>query len=176
MAVSPPPTTRVWASRWKAASQVAQYETPRAASSSSPGTPSFFGSAPIARITARALISWPPTWTTWVPPVVRAELDLRGVVGDEARAEALRLVAEVLHHLRAHHTLRIARVVLDIGRLLEQAAPGEALDHERLEVRARCVQRGGVPGWATADDDDVLDVLDLHAHTFSTLNTSLSEV
>ena len=68
IAVSPPPTTRVWASRWKAASQVAQYDTPRAASSSSPGTPSFFGSAPMARITARALISWPPTCTTWVPP------------------------------------------------------------------------------------------------------------
>ena len=57
MAVSPPPTTIVCASRWKAASQVAQYEMPRAASSSSPGTPSFFGSAPMARITARVLIS-----------------------------------------------------------------------------------------------------------------------
>ena len=57
MAVSPPPTTIVCLSRKKAASQVAQSETPRAASSSSPGTPSFFGSAPIARMIARALIS-----------------------------------------------------------------------------------------------------------------------
>ena len=68
MAVSPPPTTSVSAPRKKAASQVAQYETPRAASSSSPGTPSFFGSAPIARITERVLISLPPTSTMCVPP------------------------------------------------------------------------------------------------------------
>ena len=58
----------------------------------------------------------------------------------------------------------IAGVVLDVGRLLEQAAPGEALDHERLEVGARRVERGGVAGGAAADDDDVLDVLDLHVH------------
>ena len=68
MAVSPPPTTIVSAPRKKAASQVAQYDTPRADSSSSPGTPSFFGSAPIARITARVLISSSPTCTTCVPP------------------------------------------------------------------------------------------------------------
>jgi hypothetical protein len=68
IAVSPPPTTTVSASRKNAASQVAQYETPRADSSSSPGTPSFFGSAPIARITARARICWSPTWITCTPP------------------------------------------------------------------------------------------------------------
>ena len=51
-----------------------------------------------------------------------------------------------------------AGVVLDVGRLLEQAAPDEALDDERLEVRARRVQRGRVAGRAAADDDHVLDV------------------
>jgi hypothetical protein len=70
---------------------------------------------------------------------VRGEVELRDVVGDEARAEALGLVAQVLHHLRAHHALRVARIVLDIGRLLEQAAPREALDHQRVQVRARRV-------------------------------------
>ena len=54
---------------------------------------------------------------------------------------------------------RIAGVVLDVGRLLQQAAPGEALDHERLQVRARGVQRGRVAGGPAADDDDVLDRL-----------------
>ena len=49
----------------------------------------------------------------------------------EARAEALGLVAELLHQLRAHDPLGEARVVLDVGRLLEQAAPEKALDDER---------------------------------------------
>ena len=89
------------------------------------------------------------------------ELDLGRVVGDEAGAEALGLVAQVLHHLRAHHAFGIAGVVLDVGRLLQQAAPGEALDHERLEIGARGVERRRVAGRAAADDDDVLDVLDL---------------
>ena len=76
------------------------------------------------------------------------ELDLRGVVGDEAGAEALGLVAEFLHHLGAQDALRDSRVVLHVRGLLEQPAPGEALDHERLEVRARRVQRGRVAGRA----------------------------
>src|SRR4029077_9443979 len=78
---------------------------------------------------------------------------------EEARAEALGLVAQVLHHLRAHHALRVAGVVLDVGRLLEQAAPQEALDHQRGEVRARRVQRRGVAGRTASDDDHVLDVV-----------------
>ena len=85
------------------------------------------------------------------------------VLGDEARAEALGLVAQVLHHLRAHHALRVAGVVLDVGRLLEQAAPQEALDDERVEVGARGVQRGGVAGRAAPDDDHVLDVVAIAA-------------
>ena len=89
---------------------------------------------------------------------VRAGLELRRVVGDEARAEALGLVAQLLHHDRAHDALGIAGVVLDVGGLLEQAAPDEALDDERLQVRARRVERGGVAGRPAADDDHVLDV------------------
>ena len=73
-----------------------------------------------------------------------AQLDLRREVGDEARAEALGLVAHLLHERGAHDPVGEARVVLDVGRLLEQAAPDEALDDERLQVRARGVQRGGV--------------------------------
>ena len=37
------------------------------------------------------------------------ELDALGLVGHEARAEALRLLAELPHHLRAHHALGEAR-------------------------------------------------------------------
>ncbi len=74
------------------------------------------------------------------------------------RAEALRLVAELLHHLRAHDPLRVAGVVLDVGGLLEQAAPQEALDDERVQVGPCRVQRRRVTGRPAADDDHVLDV------------------
>ncbi len=55
--------------------------------------------------------------------VLVGQLDPGRVVGDEARAEALRLVAELLHHRRPHHALGIAGVVLHVGRLLQQPAP-----------------------------------------------------
>ena len=67
------------------------------------------------------------------------ELDLRRLVGDEARAEALGLVTEALHQRRSVDPVGKARVVLDLGRLLQQPAPQKPLDHERLEVRARRV-------------------------------------
>ena len=89
------------------------------------------------------------------------ELDAVGLLGQQARAEALGLVAELLHHLGAHHAVGEAGVVLDVGRLLQQAAPGEALDHERAQVGARGVQRGRVAGRSAADDDHVLDVAHL---------------
>ena len=81
------------------------------------------------------------------------EVDLRDVVGDELGAEPLRLPAEVGHHLRPHDAVGVARVVLDVARDHQLAAPLEALDHERLEVGACGVQRRGVPGGAAADDD-----------------------
>jgi hypothetical protein len=89
---------------------------------------------------------------------VLARLEARDVLGDEAAAEALGLVAQVLHHLRARDALGIARVVLDVRGLLEQAAPQEPLDDERLQVGAGCVERGCVAGRAAPDDDHVLDV------------------
>src|SRR6185312_11951362 len=81
----------------------------------------------------------------------------------QARAEALGLVAEALHHLRPHHALGEAGVVLHVGRLLQQPAPREALDDERVEVGPRRVEGGRVAGRPAADDDHVLDL----AHRFS---------
>ena len=57
---------------------------------------------------------------------------------------------------------------------LEQPAPREALEHERLQVGARGVQRGRVAGRAAADDDHVFD-LALVSHVASAV-TLLSEV
>ncbi len=54
MAVSPPPMTAMSCSRKKNPSQVAQYETPRPDSSSSPGRPSLRCCEPVATITALA--------------------------------------------------------------------------------------------------------------------------
>ena len=88
------------------------------------------------------------------PQRVLGEVDLRHVVGQELRAEALGLAPEVLHHRRAHDPVGIARIVLDVARDHQLAAPGEALDHERLQVGARGVERGRVPGRASADDDE----------------------
>ena len=77
--------------------------------------------------------------------------------------EALRLGAELAHHLRPHDPLGVAGRVLDVGRVLKLAAPLEALDHERLEVRTRAVERSGVAGGAAADDDDLPDAVLAHA-------------
>ncbi len=54
IAESPPPITITSRSLKKAPSQTPQVETPRPPSSISPGMPSRFGSAPIARITVLA--------------------------------------------------------------------------------------------------------------------------
>ena len=95
------------------------------------------------------------------------QLHARDVVCLEARAEALGLVAELLHHLRAHHAVGESGVVLHVGGLLQQPTPREALDHERVQVGTRRVQRRRVPGGAAADDDHVLDLA--HGSPFSRL-------
>src|SRR5581483_962847 len=98
----------------------------------------------------------------------RGEVDAVDVGGDDLRPLALGLVAEALHQLLPGHLLGEAGVVLDVGGEHELAAgdeaPGvEALDEERPEVGARCVDGGGQPGGAGADDDDVADVGFAHA-------------
>ena len=92
-----------------------------------------------------------------VQSAVGRELDLGDVVGLEPRAETLGLIAEALHELGAHDALRKAGEVLDVGRLLEQSAPGEALDNQRLEVGAGRVEGGGVAGRPAAHDDHIFD-------------------
>ena len=87
------------------------------------------------------------------------EVDPGHVVGDEFGAEALGLVPELGHHLRAHDPIGVARVVLDVARDHELAAPAEALDHERVEVGARRVERLRVAGGPAADDDRVTNLV-----------------
>ena len=99
------------------------------------------------------------------PAQLARQLHARGVIGQQPGTETLGLVAELLHHLRSHDPRGEARVVLNVGRLLEQSSPREALDHQRTEVRARRVEGCGVARGAAAHDDHVLDL----AHATSIL-------
>ena len=83
------------------------------------------------------------------------EVDARHVVGDEVGAETLGLTAELRHHLRAHDPVGVAGVVLDVARDHELAAPAEAFDHERPQVRARSVKGRRVAGGPSSDHDHV---------------------
>ena len=51
--------------------------------------------------------------------------------------------------------LGVPGIVLDVARDHQLAAPLEALDHERLQVGARGVERRRVAGGAAADDDQI---------------------
>ena len=68
-----------------------------------------------------------------------------------------RLLAELDHELGAHDALGETRVVLDVGRDRELAAGLEALEQDRLQVRARRVERRRVAGGTRADDRDLVD-------------------
>ena len=90
------------------------------------------------------------------------EVDPRHVVGDELGAEALRLLAEVLHHLGPEDPVRVPGVVLHVARDHQLAAPGEAFDDERVEVRPRRIEGSGVAGGPPADDDHFAHVVRAH--------------
>ena len=83
-----------------------------------------------------------------------AEVDRGHVAEDELRAEALRLLAEQLHQLRAHARLGEAGIVLHVGGDRELPAGLRPLDDQRRQVGARGVERGGEAGGAGADDDE----------------------
>ena len=92
--------------------------------------------------------------------IVAGEVDRGDVVGDQLGAEALGLLAQVVHEVRAHDAVGEAGEVLDVGGVHQRATGGHrALEHERREVGARGVDRGGVTGRARADDDHVADVV-----------------
>ena len=75
------------------------------------------------------------------------QVDLGRVVGDELGAEALGLLAQVVHELGPHDAVREAGVVLDVGGVHERAAGGHrALEHQRSEPGAGQVDGGGVAG------------------------------
>ena len=84
----------------------------------------------------------------------RREVDAVGVGGDELGAEALGLLAELHHQLGAEDAVGEAGVVLDVGGEHELPAGADALDDDRVQVRAGGVDGRGQSGGAGADDDD----------------------
>ena len=153
MAVSPPPTTISSWSRKKKPSHVAQADTPRPVSPSSPGIPSHLAEAPVAMITASAVNSSAPTfrWNGRDPEVDLGDVDLA-----EPGPESLRLLAKLVHELGSEDPVGEARVVLDIGGDHQLAAGRRTLEDEGLQVGAGRVESGGEPGRAGSDDDKFL--------------------
>src|SRR5690348_5496621 len=76
--------------------------------------------------------------------------------GFEFRTEALSLLSHILNELRSHDAIGKAGVVFDVRGEGELAALFVAVNHKRLEVGARGVDRRGEPGAATADNHDVV--------------------
>src|SRR5262249_6437760 len=72
------------------------------------------------------------------------------------RAEAGRLLAEYLHHLRPEDTVGEARVVLDVGRDGELAPRLCPFDDDGREVRPRGVDRCGEARRAGAEDEHAM--------------------
>src|SRR5260370_17248035 len=85
-----------------------------------------------------------------------AEVDARNGAGAKLRAEALCLLAHMFDQLRAENAIGKARKVLDHGRQSELAARFVPIDHQRLEIGARGVNRSRQSGAPAPDDDYVM--------------------
>src|SRR6187399_3551723 len=77
------------------------------------------------------------------------------MVGDEPRADMFGLLLHLLHQPWTLDHLGKARIVLHVGRDGELAAGLYAADQDRLEHRARRIDRGRASGGTGADDDQL---------------------
>ncbi len=82
------------------------------------------------------------------PEGAAAQVDALHVRVHDPGSEALGLLAEQGHQLRALNAVGEAGVVLDLARDHELAAGRDAADDDRLQVGAGGVDRGGEPGRA----------------------------
>ena len=70
-------------------------------------------------------------------------------------AEPLGLLLHVLHQVRPLNAFRKSGKVFDLGGNRQLPARLMPDNHQRIEIRAARVDRGGVPGAARADNDHV---------------------
>ena len=160
IAVSPPPTTARSRPLKSAPSQVAQADTPYFWNLSSDGMPEPLGRR-AGRDDQRLRHQLALRGDDAERPVADSSTDVTSAV-THGGAEPLRLRLEQLHQLGPFDPLGEARVVLDVGRDHELAARDRerldggaaALEHDRLEVGAGGVDRGGVTRRSGADDGD----------------------
>ena len=96
------------------------------------------------------------------------EVDFRDGASLEFGAEFLRLLAHVFNKLRPKDSVREAGEIFDVRGEGKLAAGLMAVNNERLEVRARGINRGGKTCATTANDYDVV-----HSILLRTLDTSL---
>ena len=154
IAVSPPPTTTTSLPRKKKPSQVAQAETPYPRSfclaleaevlrRGARGHDDGVGRDRAARLERQG-------------ERPRRHVDVRDRVDDDLRAEPLGLLAGDVHERGPLDAVLEAGEVLDVGRRRELAAGLDPLDDERLEVRARGVDRRGQTRGARPDDRDLV--------------------
>lgn len=83
---------------------------------------------------------------------VAAEVDAGDVVGDELGAEAVGLLAQVVHQVGAGNAVGEAGEVLHLGGGHQCTAGLAALNEQRCEVGAGGVEGGGVSGGSGTDD------------------------
>ncbi len=91
------------------------------------------------------------------------ELDAIRVVRNESGPKALGLGPEPGHHLGAENAFGEARVVLDVGGVLQLPTPLESFKDKRFEIGSCGVEGGGVSRRAAPDDDQVLDPVGSHS-------------
>ena len=83
-----------------------------------------------------------------------AELHRGDVAENDPGAEALGLLAELVHHVRAHDAVGETGIVLDVGGDGELAPGLGTLHHQRREVGTGRVEGGGESGRPRTEDDD----------------------
>ncbi len=86
------------------------------------------------------------------------QVDLVDVLHAQVRAEAQRLLAHLVHQVRAGDAVPEAGVVLHFGGGHQRATELDTFEHHGLELGSGGVHRGRVTGGARADDDHVMDL------------------
>ena len=102
-----------------------------------------------------------------------AEIDRGDVAENDPGAEALGLLAELVHHVRAHDAVGETGIVLDVSGDGELAPGLGTLHHQRIEVGTGRVEGGGESGRPRTEYDDAVVSLVCHGLVHSIRALSL---